>query len=216
VLGLFVVGRLARRHGLSVRLGHTDPRGVTAVIGIPHRLLAQARLGAPGLSGRIRPLPPRHRAELALVDALFGGFGPDAANPFPWFGAGPPGSPGQPAGKETPQRRPAVRAGVRPPPPVPEVTTSAGLVASLPAKRSTSQEDLGPSELARRVPGTHLTPAGRLAPQPPVTVAPAGCGERPRRDPEAERDVLNDYLSGFAKAADPDEPTRSNLAERHS
>ena len=38
VLGLFVVGRLARRHGLSVRLCDTAGGGVTAVVVIPDRL----------------------------------------------------------------------------------------------------------------------------------------------------------------------------------
>jgi len=239
VLGLFVVGRLARRHGLSVRLGHTDPRGVTAMIGIPYRLLAAPRPGAPGLSGRIRPLPARHRAELALVDALFGGFGPDPANPFPWFGAGPPSSPARPAVPAAPDRRPTVRAGSRPPSPVPATLPSRAAPAGAPAQPGSAQapparlpappprppvpESTTAAGLARRTPGTHLTPRSGLIPQPldtaPAPAAPADSGTksgRPRRDPEAERDLLNDYLSGFAKAADTDTPARSNLAERHS
>ncbi|MFG2525295.1 nitrate- and nitrite sensing domain-containing protein [Streptomyces sp. NPDC048527] len=35
VLGLFVVGRLSRRHGLQVRLAHTPGRGVTVLITLP-------------------------------------------------------------------------------------------------------------------------------------------------------------------------------------
>ncbi len=42
VLGLFVVGRLARRHGLAVELTPTPGHGVTAVVEIPPRLYASA------------------------------------------------------------------------------------------------------------------------------------------------------------------------------
>lgn len=38
LLGLFVVGRLARRHGLSVRLSESPGGGVTAIVVIPGRL----------------------------------------------------------------------------------------------------------------------------------------------------------------------------------
>src|SRR5256885_1851994 len=38
VLGLFVVGRLARRHGLAVSLGQTAGGGITARVGIPAML----------------------------------------------------------------------------------------------------------------------------------------------------------------------------------
>jgi signal transduction histidine kinase len=49
VLGLFVVGRLARRHGLGVRLDPSEIRGVTVTVRIPARLLARAAepLGGP-------------------------------------------------------------------------------------------------------------------------------------------------------------------------
>lgn len=43
VLGLFVVGRLARRHGLAVTLQHTPGGGVTVSVSISGTLLAQAR-----------------------------------------------------------------------------------------------------------------------------------------------------------------------------
>jgi signal transduction histidine kinase len=200
VLGLFVVGRLARRHGLSVRLNHTDPRGITAVIWIPCELLAEPRPGIPGtLAGRIRPLPARHRAEVALFDA----FAPDPDNPFPWFevptvaartarATAPVSRASSPVPSARPRARsPMAAADARPAPAAthgPPAQTAAGL--------------------ARRVPGTHLTPGDGLLPDRPAT--------RARRDPEAERDLLNDYLSGFTKATDDGGPVRPNLAERHS
>ena len=54
LLGLFVVGRLARRHGLSVRLSDTPGGGVTALVVIPGRLfVADAEQGgADGADGR--------------------------------------------------------------------------------------------------------------------------------------------------------------------
>jgi signal transduction histidine kinase len=50
LLGLFVVGRLARRHGLSVRLSETAGGGVTAVVVIPGGLFVPGDEAA----GRIR------------------------------------------------------------------------------------------------------------------------------------------------------------------
>lgn len=44
VLGLFVVGRLARRHGLAVRLDPTPGQGVTATILLPARLYSVERM----------------------------------------------------------------------------------------------------------------------------------------------------------------------------
>jgi len=41
VLGLFVVGRLARRHGLGVELSATDGGGVTATVDIPRHLVTR-------------------------------------------------------------------------------------------------------------------------------------------------------------------------------
>jgi anti-sigma regulatory factor (Ser/Thr protein kinase) len=41
VLGLFVVGRLARRHGLGIRLSATDGGGVTATVEVPQQLVTR-------------------------------------------------------------------------------------------------------------------------------------------------------------------------------
>jgi signal transduction histidine kinase len=47
VLGLFVVGRLARRHGLAVNLAATPGGGITARIAIPPNLFVTEKLSAP-------------------------------------------------------------------------------------------------------------------------------------------------------------------------
>ncbi|RSM72695.1 histidine kinase [Actinoplanes sp. ATCC 53533] len=41
VLGLFVVGRLARRHGLGIKLSATDGGGVTATVDVPQQLVTR-------------------------------------------------------------------------------------------------------------------------------------------------------------------------------
>ncbi|WP_432124506.1 sensor histidine kinase [Streptomyces sp. C10-9-1] len=59
-LGLFVVGRLAARHGVTVRLGTSPYGGTTAVVLLPHALLQDP---APRPSGR--PAEPRTGAPRA-------------------------------------------------------------------------------------------------------------------------------------------------------
>lgn len=84
VLGLFVVGRIARRHGLGVRLDHSVDRGVTALVRIPGRLLTSGDVvGLPAAPTRIRPAP--HPA-IAAIDAVEVDVD---AEPFGWFEADP-------------------------------------------------------------------------------------------------------------------------------
>jgi signal transduction histidine kinase len=61
VLGLFVVGRVARRHGLRVLLGPTPGGGVTATVDIPDQLLA--RWAAPVSALQLQPTRPAGPAE---------------------------------------------------------------------------------------------------------------------------------------------------------
>src|SRR5439155_114213 len=83
VLGLFVVGRLARRHGLSVELSPTPGGGTTAIIAIPPELLTGgAPLPAPpsrphvGITRRPGIAPPASVAVPAI---------PSVAGTFSWF-----------------------------------------------------------------------------------------------------------------------------------
>ena len=82
VLGLFVVGRLARRHGLAVRLDHSDARGITATVRIPERLLASSSAvgrGAGTLVARVRPTPtPNRRMVFDAIEV-------EPGEKFPWF-----------------------------------------------------------------------------------------------------------------------------------
>jgi signal transduction histidine kinase len=56
VLGLFVVGRLARRHGLHVALAATPHGGITATVGIPRTMIIRGAL--PTGSKALRPMAP--------------------------------------------------------------------------------------------------------------------------------------------------------------
>lgn len=76
VLGLFVVGRLARRHGLTVRLEPTAGRGVTATVRIPARWLTP--VAAPSGPAGLGVVPPL--AVAAIESAVRSG-------PFPWLSA---------------------------------------------------------------------------------------------------------------------------------
>ncbi len=58
VLGLFVVGRLARRHELSVRLQHTQGGGITALVAVPIVAARPAVTGRRGPPARSRRRPP--------------------------------------------------------------------------------------------------------------------------------------------------------------
>lgn len=48
-LGLYVVGRLAERHGVSVTLAHSPLGGITAEVTLPASLVVRPDAGAPGL-----------------------------------------------------------------------------------------------------------------------------------------------------------------------
>ncbi len=213
VLGLFVVGRLARRHGLTVRLDHSDERGITATIHVPLRLLVSSGMAQSVMTGR-RGGRPRE-IEAVEVEVL------DASEPFEWFGpanqlaisaGSQAAAPQQTSAPEPTERSPAAAVGRA------SVTDVDPAIAPLPRRTIAPQivEDSAESArsgLRRRVPGTHMVDAVRDSTEEPPT-------ERITRDPEAERDALNEYMSGLARgdggAAQSDESTRPTLAERHS
>ncbi|WP_107079863.1 ATP-binding protein, partial [Micromonospora sp. MH33] len=64
VLGLFVVGRLARRHGWTVRLAATAGGGVTAHLDVPAALLVVRRPERAGATVARATVPPRERRAL--------------------------------------------------------------------------------------------------------------------------------------------------------
>jgi signal transduction histidine kinase len=184
-LGLFVVGRLARRHGLSVRLRASEGSGVTAIVGVPLRLLSAdialpAAAAASALNRRILaagPLsiesgpPPAGGSVPASVGAAAPSVPPawqPAGEPFAWFG--------QPAVTV----EVGVPAGMRSEPPVP---TAGPEIA--PAPRQSVR-----GGLIRRTPGQHLPPIETDdSPTEPI-----------RRDPAAEQAALDAFTAGASLA----------------
>ncbi|WP_410563585.1 nitrate- and nitrite sensing domain-containing protein [Amycolatopsis sp. cmx-4-61] len=179
VLGLFVVGRLARRHELGVELLATPTTGgVTARLTIPaslftHRTglrppketlpapaptLAQARPAeAVAVSTSDDPRPVEPLPAPAIPALLVSGHG----NGFRWFNQL------EPVWPDTEPAEPAAPA------PEPDAETRGGL--------------------RRRVRGAQLPGPG--------TTAPVADG-KPRHDPEATKAAMDGFESAFAKAAE--------------
>lgn len=174
LLGLFVVGRLARRHGLSVRLSDTPGGGVTALVVIPGRLfVADAGQGGTDAAdggdvggegdegdevdeGRIR----REVAE-AIRRAMTA-----------WSGEG--------VGRRIPGQD--ADASAREPD------------DALPAWQPSRDPGAVPFPLDRRVPGARLTPRTGGTPR----TAP------PAPDPRAVRAEIEDFEAGAARAVAPE------------
>jgi len=267
VLGLFVVGRLARRHGLDVSLAHSPGRGVTVTVRIPSRLLSESVILTQP-SAYVRS--PGAAAPLAIEAAGVGNFAEigTAVEHFAWFSRPPdehvvtpttvpaPSAPtpttvpspavafvvtspngatagsvaaadptdaaliDEMAGKSTaaaigrasvpdvdpslvplPRRTVVTQTGTEP---VPQPAGSTPLAHAA----STNQ-----SGLIRRIPGTHMVDDVNDVPDDSPT-------ERLVRDPEAERDALNAYMSGLERTVNADagsaQPSRPHVSERPS
>jgi hypothetical protein len=113
-MGLFVVGRLAARHGVRVRLRHAQAGGLTALIWLPDTVAAPEV--APPL-GRLRRFEPDDygpAASLSAPTATAPAPGPSAASQataaarIPRFS---PTGPGAPAAPSSPSFTPAANAG---------------------------------------------------------------------------------------------------------
>jgi signal transduction histidine kinase len=245
VLGLFVVGRLARRHGLGVRLDPSPGRGVTVTVRIPAGLLAHSDgLGGPLVS----PMPQRPAPALGVVPplAIEAMRSAVSSGPFPWLGAqselvaiaGAPayqlddGSapdstsdlPPQdwPGGIGIPDHSWVSGSGADDVTVADAATAPGGLprrtatVAPVPTQLdgATAEGSRPPVRggLSQRIPGTHLAEVISDVDDEPIP-------SRGARDPEAERDAINEILSGLARGAGdpaPDRDDRPTLAERHS
>jgi signal transduction histidine kinase len=182
VLGLFVVGRLARRHGLTVRLEPTPGRGVTAVVRIPARWLTPA--SAPSGPAGLGVVPP---LAMAAIESA------KRSGPFPWFTARSERHTGDTTTTASAAAAPTVPAPALAAP-VPSTPPPA------PASPGTPTTPVSPGTPAAPAPPPAAAPGA-----PPSTAA--GSATRPTakpvrvRDPEAERAALADYTAGLARAA---------------
>lgn len=218
VLGLFVVGRLARRNRLEVRLEHTQPSGLTVRVRVPgHLLTAPGPTTARPLALPARPAASRVPDGLANLSAASAAIQAAlTAKPFAWFGPAtrPDGEPapgeqsavaaGEPAesrsglfrrtpGAQLPRTAPDAPTGPQPDrDPSTEQATAAAFAAGFARAAS------GLSDLARRRPGAQLD---RILRDPvpgngTVLDPTAGVGER---DPQAERRSVEHFLTGFLR-----------------
>ena len=222
VLGLFVVGRIARRHRIAVRLAVTPPSGVTALVTLPPTLMVDGRAPTADRPGAA-PDARAHQADAAAAATrrqLVARAGGDrtarpggtavpievpaatSASPAPVSEHG--------ADSALPQRvrraRPGARPGfgdVVPPAPIPP--------APIPPPPP------GGEGIARRVPGAHL--AG-LDVTVPADAEPVTSGLR--IDPESvrrqvldvERAVDRAHLAAQGIEPEPPAPPIAELARR--
>ncbi|ULR48941.1 nitrate- and nitrite sensing domain-containing protein [Streptomyces deccanensis] len=174
-LGLFVVSRLAARHGIKVHLRPSPYGGTTAVILLPTTLLQSgAAERSPGASAEAPPQPEER--EYARVTAAPQQERVEQSTDRPALTA-----PVASAGRTT---------GDGPPEPPPGVTTLR------PHRRPPEPE--GTDDLPRRVRQTHLAPQlrERHTGQPPPTAPP---GAEDERTPELVRDRMAAYRDGWAR-----------------
>ncbi|MEV7093693.1 nitrate- and nitrite sensing domain-containing protein [Amycolatopsis sp. NPDC051045] len=197
VLGLFVVGRLARRHELGVELLATPTTGgVTARLTIPpslftHRTELRPRTEPPPVIPAqamppIAPSQPRHAAPAGLSD--LDAFRPPVAEPVRERPAELP-APAIPAllghgngfrwfrelEPVWPDAEPDTQPAEAPEPAMAAATESRG-------------------GLRRRVRGAQLPSPG--------TTAPVADDSKPRHDPEATKAAMDGFAGAFAKAAE--------------
>jgi signal transduction histidine kinase len=225
-LGLFVVARLASRHGIQVQLRRSAYGGTTAVVLLPTALLA--RPGEPpalpaGAPGEDRPGTRRAERSAAAIEPTPRGLVPlSSASPTaPRSAAGftPVPAPGGPL----PSRRPAAdrtadtgSGDERRPREVIVATTGKPLGRHA---RHDVIEPEGPDDLPRRVrrrdiprPADEPHHSGRTT---PATGEPAATQPGGARSPEQIRAMMSSFQAGLARgreAAESIAPVRANDA----
>lgn len=188
VLGLFVVGRLARRHSLTVELLPTEGGGVTARVTVPPGLLT---LEDPPSLPLAAPLQPRRGRD-------FGWFMDEITTTLPVVSDHPdhsahPDQPDHLSGELSTE--------------ITLVSSAIARVAVLPQHASppaTAPEGQGRAGLTRRVPGASLAPSLRTAAAPAPASAPAPehtASPWQQRDPAADRAALDAFANGLALGA---------------
>jgi len=203
MMGLYVVGRLAGRHGITVRLRQSETGGVSAFVRLPVDVLASrfdhrpdepagaggpaapggaggqavdGRMGRPGVAG-LPPLPGPPSGPLPVGPGPRPGGGPAAdlpRRPLPHPGVGPE----QPAGPGAPLPR-RTPAGETPGPDFPALPAAGGVNGA-----ANGRPGYGvPPTLggATRADLAGAVPAGPPPPGPPPPTAPAPPGPPPQQ-----------------------------------
>ncbi|HZM81496.1 MAG TPA: nitrate- and nitrite sensing domain-containing protein [Candidatus Limnocylindrales bacterium] len=199
VLGLFVVGRLARRHGLSVVLEPTDTQGITARVSIPPSLHVRGASPVPIEASELPMTSPRKPfGSSPSLDVIHIPAVPVVAGSFAWFLKPPTPLVPPPALPADPAALPAVTVSATASATAFADTVSEAAAAAPPAKQPTQPlEQRG--GLNRRVRGAQL-PEAALRPTEhhlPELPVPAG----PVHDPMATRETMDVFQDAFARAA---------------
>ncbi|MFB9298883.1 nitrate- and nitrite sensing domain-containing protein [Kibdelosporangium philippinense] len=212
VLGLFVVGRLARRHSLAVDLIPTHGGGVTARVAIPSALFSRPTPAAPPPQPAA-PAAPAVAQQSAAVAAHQGAARarlevpsvPEMRIPpalhdtgFSWFPEGDFSGDFEPAPAAVSQPPVAAPVAAPAPPPVAEPQPVAAAPAGEPETRG---------GFKRRVAGAQI-PGGATVPKTPPTVVTAPVAKpepvaarHAQHDPAAARAAMDGFQEAFAKAA---------------
>ncbi len=180
VLGLFVVGRLGRRHGIEVTLSATAGGGTTARVVLPASVLTTATdvrgpSTARAVAVREQVVPAVPAAVVAAPQSLAASAPAPAPAPVP---EPEPGS--EPSDTGTPPER------------VPsEGVGQDGVPPRQSGRRAAGQS--APRLLSRRVPGESLRGLEGVAPRPPR-------GDQGGNDPEEVRRLVDDVDDGLYRA----------------
>jgi signal transduction histidine kinase len=198
VLGLFVVGRLARRHHLTVHMVGTEGGGVTVHVVVP-----ADRFSRPAVPVPPAPVVPQPRRFIPGQEFEIPGAAP--APGFSWF----PNAEQAPVEARQRELDPATvrvaavqvaRSGGAPARPAVATSSDTGTRVTGPPGRDDTQ---GRSGLRRRVAGAQL-PGGARVPTGPATPS-SGLPAQPQPrqlDADALRGALDGFQAGFAKAAE--------------
>ncbi|MER5973883.1 ATP-binding protein [Streptomyces sp. NPDC002055] len=167
-LGLYVVGRLAGRHGIGVTLCRSPYGGTTAVVLLPHTILAELPAEGRGAPRGGRKDTPAKDARAVAGNALEGDRAPGgpAAVPEPAGGDVRAAAPGAgPAGRGTTSAEPTGPAGPgAAAEPAPAEPAAAGPAPDAPAPAEPASAGPAPAEPASAGP----------APDAPAPAAPSG------------------------------------------
>ncbi len=195
-LGLFVVSRLASRHGIKVQLRDSPYGGTTAVVLLPIALLqSPATKGGAAQRTSVRT---EHENGLPRKDER-------APRPGPVLVPGP--SPSRTDAYASTAQAPRPALAVQPPP-EPQPQQPSGARALRLHSRIAEPDVPGNDEsgLPRRVRQASLVPQLREAPPPPdpCPAGPADGDDEPGRTPEQARDRMTAYRSGWTRGSEGD------------